>query len=125
MGFIRNNDNLQTSLIPFNLSGLPLLKATYIWLEPCPRTLWSWDVAITMATTGKDLNSLHIQIPVVDINGSDSEEHIADQLVNAATIYGFVYIKNLGQDILTGDIENAFDLVFLVCPIVDMLLAYR
>lgn len=78
-----------------------------------------------MATTGKDLNSLHIQIPVVDINGSDSEEHIADQLVNAATIYGFVYIKNLGQDILTGDIENAFDLVFLVCPIVDMLLAYR
>jgi isopenicillin N synthase-like dioxygenase len=52
-----------------------------------------------------------LQIPVVDINGLDSEESIADQLVNAATVHGFVYIKNLGNDIPIKDIDHAFELV--------------
>jgi hypothetical protein len=55
-----------------------------------------------------------LQIPVVDISGPDSEESIADQLVNAATVHGFVYIKNLGKDILIEDIDRAFDLVGLI-----------
>lgn len=55
-----------------------------------------------------------LQIPVVDINGPDSQQSIADQLVNAATVHGFVYIKNLGKDILIKDIDHAFDLVLPV-----------
>jgi isopenicillin N synthase-like dioxygenase len=55
-----------------------------------------------------------LQIPVVDISGPDSEESIADQLVHAATLHGFVYIKNLGRDIPIEDIDHAFDLVGLV-----------
>jgi isopenicillin N synthase-like dioxygenase len=55
-----------------------------------------------------------LQIPVVDINGPESEQSVADQLVNAATVHGFVYIKNLGRDIPIEDIDHAFDLVFPV-----------
>lgn len=65
-----------------------------------------------MATIANVSNPL--QIPVVDISGPDAEESIADQLVNAATVHGFVYIKNLGRDIPIKDIEHAFDLVGLV-----------
>jgi len=65
-----------------------------------------------MATTANAPNPL--QIPVVDISGPDSEESIADQLVHAATLHGFVYIKNLGRDISIEDIDHAFDLVGLV-----------
>jgi non-haem dioxygenase in morphine synthesis N-terminal len=62
-----------------------------------------------MATTANA--SKPLQIPVVDINGEDSEQSIADQLVNAATVHGFVYIKNLGRDIPIKDIDRAFELV--------------
>jgi hypothetical protein len=67
---------------------------------------------MAMSTTADLPNPL--QIPVVDISGPDSEESIADQLVNAATVHGFVYIKNLGKDILIEDIDRAFDLVGLI-----------
>jgi hypothetical protein len=52
-----------------------------------------------------------LQIPVVDISGPDLEERIADQLVDAAKVHGFVYIRNLGRDIPIKDIDHAFDLV--------------
>jgi hypothetical protein len=62
-----------------------------------------------MATTANVPNPL--QIPVVDISGSDSEESIANQLVNAAALHGFVYIKNLGREVPIKDIDHAFNLV--------------
>lgn len=67
---------------------------------------------MAMATTRNVPNPL--QIPVVDISGPDSEESIADRLVTAAKVHGFVYIKSLGRDIPIKDIDHAFDLVGLV-----------
>ncbi len=54
-----------------------------------------------------------LQIPVVDINSQAPQQSIADQLVDAAKIHGFVYIKNLGNDVSIKDIDHAFDLVLL------------
>ena len=65
-----------------------------------------------MATTANVPNPL--QIPVVDISGPELEESIADQLVNAATVHGFVYIRDLGRNIPIKDIDHAFDLVRLI-----------
>ena len=62
-----------------------------------------------MAAVAKSL-----QIPVIDISGPASEESIADQLVNAAKVHGFVYIRNLGRDVPSEDIDRAFQLVRLV-----------
>jgi len=50
-------------------------------------------------------------IPIIDISGSIPEFEVAKQLVDAATIYGFVYIKNEGKDIPVQVIEDAFSLV--------------
>ena len=59
------------------------------------------------------IESSQIQIPVIDISRRDPgfELEIAEQLVEAATVHGFVYIKNLGDDIPIQEIEHAFDLV--------------
>jgi isopenicillin N synthase-like dioxygenase len=51
------------------------------------------------------------QIPVIDISGSTPEAEVAKQLVDAATTYGFVYIKNQGKDIPVEVIEKTFALV--------------
>jgi isopenicillin N synthase-like dioxygenase len=51
------------------------------------------------------------QIPVIDISGSAPEAEIAEQLVDAAATYGFVYIKNQGKDIPVEAIEKTFDIV--------------
>jgi hypothetical protein len=51
-----------------------------------------------------------IKIPVVDIAGDD-ETKIAEDLINAAATQGFVYIKNLGQDIPVSILNETFDLV--------------
>lgn len=61
-----------------------------------------------------------VQIPIVDISGSESDSSIANQLVNAATVHGFVYIKNFGEDIAIKDIEDAFDLVPIRYPFLLM-----
>jgi isopenicillin N synthase-like dioxygenase len=50
-------------------------------------------------------------IPVIDISGPTPETEVARQLVDAATTYGFVYIKNQGKDIPVEAIDNLFDLV--------------
>jgi isopenicillin N synthase-like dioxygenase len=60
-----------------------------------------------MATT----SSKTADIPIIDISGSIPEVEVAKQLVDAATIYGFVYIKNEGKDIPVQVIEDAFTLV--------------
>lgn len=60
-----------------------------------------------MATTNESTGL----IPVIDISGPTPENEIADQLVEAATKYGFVYIKNEGKDIPVAAIDNLFDLV--------------
>jgi hypothetical protein len=57
------------------------------------------------------VTSKEIQIPVVDISGAYSELQIAKELVNAATVHGFVYVKNQGKNIPVQDIEAAFGLV--------------
>ncbi len=63
-----------------------------------------------MATTAASVpNPLYI--PVVDISGAGSEETIAGQLFDAATVHGFVYIRDLGREIPIKDIDRAFYLV--------------
>jgi isopenicillin N synthase-like dioxygenase len=49
------------------------------------------------------------QIPVIDLSGPEAE--VAKQLVDAASTYGFVYVKSLGKDIPVEDIDSIFALV--------------
>ena len=55
--------------------------------------------------------AITVQLPVVDISGSSPEAEIAKELVDAASTYGFVYIKSLGKDIPVEAIDNIFSLV--------------
>jgi len=48
------------------------------------------------------------QIPVIDISGHALEAHVAKELVDAATTFGFVYIKNEGKEIPLEVIDRAF-----------------
>lgn len=53
-------------------------------------------------------------IPIIDISAQDvSQEDIARQLVNAAEEHGFIYIRNLNNDIPAAEIDGAFQLVRL------------
>jgi isopenicillin N synthase-like dioxygenase len=54
---------------------------------------------------------MNIQIPVVDISDPDAEDRIAAELVNAAIVHGFVYIRNRGIDIPIDAVDEAFALV--------------
>jgi isopenicillin N synthase-like dioxygenase len=56
-------------------------------------------------------NDMTVDIPIIDISGSIPEVEVAKKLVEAAAIYGFVYIKNEGKDIPVQVIEDAFSLV--------------
>lgn len=51
----------------------------------------------------------HVDIPVIDIAGNEAD--VARQLVDAAEEHGFIYIKNLGQNITPSAIDEAFRLV--------------
>lgn len=48
-------------------------------------------------------------IPIIDLSGD--RDTVAGQLVDAAEDHGFIYIKNLGQDIPAADIDGAFAVV--------------
>lgn len=53
-----------------------------------------------------------VTIPIIDISAEGADQsQVAKELVDAAVDYGFVYIKNAGQDITTEQIENAFNVV--------------
>ena len=54
------------------------------------------------------------QIPVIDVSGTTPEVEVAKQLVDAASTYGFVYIKNEGKDIPVETIDSLFELVKLL-----------
>jgi isopenicillin N synthase-like dioxygenase len=54
------------------------------------------------------------QIPVIDVSGTTPEVEVAKQLVDAASTYGFVYIKNEGKDIPVETIDGLFELVKLL-----------
>lgn len=60
--------------------------------------------------TARNSNSTG-QIPVIDISGTTPKAEVAKQLVDAATTYGFVYIKNQGKDIPVEAMDNTFSLV--------------
>ncbi|KAJ2989786.1 hypothetical protein NUW58_g3293 [Xylaria curta] len=48
-------------------------------------------------------------IPVIDISESQGDQaRIAKELVDAAAEYGFVYIRNTGEDISLAQVEHAF-----------------
>ncbi|KAI3323192.1 2OG-Fe(II) oxygenase superfamily protein [Xylariaceae sp. AK1471] len=50
-------------------------------------------------------------IPIIDISaGQEDQVRIAKELVDAATEYGFVYIRNTGQDISLAQVEQAFSI---------------
>jgi isopenicillin N synthase-like dioxygenase len=51
------------------------------------------------------------QIPVIDISGELSRPEIAKALVDAVATNGFVFVKNLGQDIPVEVLDNTFELV--------------
>lgn len=51
------------------------------------------------------------KIPVIDIAGSATDANVAKALVDAAATYGFVYVRNQGQDIPIKIINDAFELV--------------
>jgi len=51
------------------------------------------------------------KIPVIDLSGDDQAQ-VAKDLVEAAIEHGFVYIKNIGNDIPLEAIDGAFALVF-------------
>jgi isopenicillin N synthase-like dioxygenase len=54
-------------------------------------------------------------IPIIDISESQTNPApIAKGLVDAAVEYGFVYIKNTGQDLSFAQVEQAFDIVRVV-----------
>jgi hypothetical protein len=48
-------------------------------------------------------------IPVIDISSGDAA--VGRALIEAAEQYGFVFVKNLGNDISAGDLDEAFELV--------------
>lgn len=52
-----------------------------------------------------------VGIPVIDISGDLPESQVAQEIVDAAIKYGFVYVKNLGKDIPVDLIDRTFDLV--------------
>lgn len=54
------------------------------------------------------------QIPVIDLSGGQPEEEIGKALVDAASTYGFVYVKNEGKDIPVAAVDRMFDLVKLL-----------
>lgn len=47
-------------------------------------------------------------IPVIDLAGDQAD--VARQLVSAAQEQGFIYIRNLGNDITDADVDQAFSL---------------
>lgn len=49
-------------------------------------------------------------IPIIDVNAGDRAT-VAKQLVDAAEEHGFIYIKNLGEDIPVADIDETFNTV--------------
>lgn len=49
------------------------------------------------------------KIPVIDISNTSKE--VAQQVLDAASKYGFLYIKNDGVTISPEDIDNMFKLV--------------
>ncbi|KAI6715800.1 hypothetical protein JHW43_001622 [Diplocarpon mali] len=50
------------------------------------------------------------QIPIIDISGPLSELEVARQLVDAAALHGFAYVRNEGKDIPVEAIESMFQL---------------
>lgn len=51
------------------------------------------------------------QIPVINISGPSPDHEVAERLVEAASTYGFVYVKNEGKDIPVKVIDDMFDVV--------------
>lgn len=59
-----------------------------------------------------------VLLPVIDISGPQAE--VANELVDAAATYGFVYVKSEGKDIPVEAIDNTFQLVrFIRRPLFD------
>ena len=61
-------------------------------------------------------------IPLIDISasGEDAQLKVAKELVDAAVLHGFVYVRNTGADIPADAVERAFDLVLCwprFCPV--------
>ncbi len=61
-------------------------------------------------------------IPIIDINSAD-EATIGQQLVDAAEEHGFIYIRNLGQDISADQVDEAFALVCIRSHALNQLLS--
>jgi isopenicillin N synthase-like dioxygenase len=57
-------------------------------------------------------------IPVIDI--SNPSDHVAHQVLDAASTHGFLYIKNDGVIIPPQDIDDMFKLVRRTAPAGDI-----
>ena len=58
-------------------------------------------------------NDTDINIPVIDISSPSLD--VAKDILEAASIYGFVFVKNHEVGIPPEDIQGMFDLVYSIC----------
>ena len=58
----------------------------------------------------KRSNDSSLQIPVIDLSEAN-EAIIADQVVDASTRYGFVFVKGEGRDFTKQIVDDTFALV--------------
>jgi hypothetical protein len=58
-------------------------------------------------------NDTDINIPVIDISSPSLD--VAKDILEAASTYGFVFVKNHEVGIPPEDIQGMFDLVYSIC----------
>lgn len=58
-------------------------------------------------------NGTDITIPVIDISSPSLD--VAEDILEAASTYGFVFVKNHEVGISPEDIQGMFDLVYSIC----------
>jgi hypothetical protein len=58
-------------------------------------------------------NGADVTIPVIDISSPSLD--VAEDILEAASTYGFVFVKNHEVGIPPEDIQRMFDLVYSIC----------
>ena len=59
------------------------------------------------------VNGADVTIPVIDISSPSLD--VAEDILEAASTYGFVFVKNHEVGIPPEDIQRMFDLVYSIC----------
>lgn len=110
-----NKDDHMMILAPLCRSLSDPSPSSFVWIIA---PLFLLELLVIMTTS----NGNSGLIPVIDLSGPKNQ--VAKQLVDAATTYGFVYIKSLGKDIPIEAIDGIFGLVGLTTNLPTKLLTY-